>query len=92
LIDARVRGRRRRAVADVSPGEALEVYVRREDAERFIDEIRDDEPELAESLRIEERELETGGQNLGCWLTLGGAGAASRYPVGICDSQAGAFS
>jgi hypothetical protein len=44
-------------------GDALEVYVRREDAERFIEEIRGDEPDLAESLRIEERELETGGPN-----------------------------
>jgi hypothetical protein len=35
--------------------------VRREDAERFIEEVRRDEPELAESLRIEERELEAGG-------------------------------
>jgi hypothetical protein len=44
-------------------GDALEVYVRREDAERFVEEIRDDEPELAESLRIEERELRAGELN-----------------------------
>jgi hypothetical protein len=44
-------------VANFPLGDALEVYVRREDAERFIEEIRGDEPELAESLRIEEREL-----------------------------------
>ena len=44
-------------------GDALEVYVRREDAERFIEEIRGDEPELAESLRIEERELRAGELN-----------------------------
>jgi hypothetical protein len=44
-------------------GDALEVYVRREEAERFIEEIRSDEPELAETLRIEERELEAGGRN-----------------------------
>jgi hypothetical protein len=37
--------------------------VRREDAERFVEEVRGDEPDLAESLRIEERELETGGRN-----------------------------
>jgi hypothetical protein len=42
-------------------GDALEVYVRREDAERFIEEVSGDEPELAKSLRIEERELEAGG-------------------------------
>jgi len=44
-------------------GDAVEVCVRREDAERFIEEVRGDEPELAESLRIEERELEAGGRN-----------------------------
>jgi hypothetical protein len=36
-------------------GDAIDVFVRREDAERFIDEIRADEPELASRLRIEER-------------------------------------
>jgi len=35
----------------------------REDAERFVEEIRRDDPELAEPLRIEERELKTGGRN-----------------------------
>jgi hypothetical protein len=45
------------------PGDALEVYVRREDAERFIEEVRGDEPELAKPLRIEERELKTGELN-----------------------------
>jgi hypothetical protein len=32
-------------------------------AERFIEEVRGDEPELAKDLRIEERKLEAGGQN-----------------------------
>jgi hypothetical protein len=31
-----------------------------EDAERFIEEVRGDDPELASYLRIEERELEGG--------------------------------
>jgi hypothetical protein len=44
-------------------GDALEVYVRREDAERFIDEVRGDDPELAMPLRVEERELEAGERN-----------------------------
>ena len=35
--------------------------VRRQDAERFIEEIRGDDPELAKPLRIEERELEADG-------------------------------
>lgn len=34
-------------------GDAVEVYVRREDAERFVEEVRRDEPDLAESVRIE---------------------------------------
>ena len=44
-------------------GDALEVYIRREDAERFIEEVRRDEPRLANELRIEERELDAGGVN-----------------------------
>ena len=44
-------------------GDAVESYIRREDAERFIDEVRGDDPELAEYLRIEERELEVGEAN-----------------------------
>ena len=35
----------------------LEVFVRREDAERFVEEVRADDPELAAKLRTEEREL-----------------------------------
>ena len=34
-----------------------------EDGERFIAEVRGDEPELAKELRIEERELEAGERN-----------------------------
>jgi hypothetical protein len=44
-------------------GDAVETFVRREDAEQFIEDVRRDEPELARHLRIEERELETGGRN-----------------------------
>jgi hypothetical protein len=44
-------------------GPYLEVFIRREDARRFIDEVQRDEPELARLLRIEERELEAGGRN-----------------------------
>jgi hypothetical protein len=40
-----------------------ETFTQREDAERFIEELRGDEPELAAKLRIEERELESGGLN-----------------------------
>jgi hypothetical protein len=41
-------------------GDSLEVLVRREDAEQFIVEVRGDDPEIASSLRIEERELDAG--------------------------------
>ena len=41
----------------------IDVFARRQDAERFIEEIRGDEPELAKPFRIEERELEAGGRN-----------------------------
>jgi hypothetical protein len=52
------------SLSPTSPlGDALDVFVRREDAERFIEEVRSDEPELAKPLRIEERELEAGGVN-----------------------------
>jgi hypothetical protein len=38
---------------DFPLGAELEVFVRREDAERFIEEVRGDEPELAAKLRME---------------------------------------
>jgi hypothetical protein len=44
-------------------GDAVETFIRREDAERFTEEVRRDEPDLASNLRIEERELEAGGLN-----------------------------
>ena len=36
-------------------GDAVETFIRREDAERFVEDVRGDEPELAGYLRIEER-------------------------------------
>jgi len=39
-------------------GAELEVFVRCQDAERFIEEVRGDDPEAADKLMIEERELE----------------------------------
>src|SRR5439155_16408256 len=44
-------------------GDALDVYLCREDVGGFIEEVRGDDPELAKPLRIEERELEAGGVN-----------------------------
>ena len=46
---------------DFPLGVDLDVFIRREDAERFIEEVRSDDPEVAAKLRIEERELEAGG-------------------------------
>ena len=43
--------------------DAVETFIRREDAERIVEEVRGDDPELASNLRIEERELEAGGRN-----------------------------
>jgi hypothetical protein len=40
----------------------LEVFVRREDAERFVENVRGDDPEVAGTLRIEERELQGVGE------------------------------
>ena len=38
-----------------------EAFTRRDDAERFIDELRREDAELGSALRIEEHELEAGG-------------------------------
>jgi hypothetical protein len=38
-----------------------ETFTRREDAERFIEDVRGDAPEVAAKLRIEKRELQAGG-------------------------------
>ena len=49
-------------------GDAIDVFLRREDAQRFIEEIDGDDPELAELLRIEERELKAGSRYSGVKL------------------------
>jgi hypothetical protein len=41
--------------------DAIETFIRREDAERFIEEVRGDDAERASYPRIEARELQTGG-------------------------------
>jgi hypothetical protein len=41
----------------------METFIRLEDAERFIEEVRGDDPEVAAKLRIESRALEAGGLN-----------------------------
>ena len=48
---------------DFPLGDSLEVFVRREDAEQFVEEVLGDDPEAAARLRVEERELEAGGLN-----------------------------
>ena len=44
-------------------GILIDVYIRREDAERFVGRVRRDDRELASLLRIEELELEGDGRN-----------------------------
>ena len=44
-------------------GDSLKVLIRREDAERLVEEVRGHDPQVAAKLRIEERELDTGGPN-----------------------------
>jgi hypothetical protein len=43
---------------DFPLGDAVETLIRREDSERFIEEVRGDDPELAAKLRIEERAVD----------------------------------
>ena len=52
-----------RSSPDHPLGDAVETFIRREDAERFVEEVRGDDPDLASYLRIEERELGAGGLN-----------------------------
>jgi hypothetical protein len=42
-----------RSLPDRPLGDAIETLVRREDAERFVEEVRGDDPELGSYLRIE---------------------------------------
>jgi hypothetical protein len=44
-------------------GDTLEMFIRRANAERFIEEVRGGDLEMAAKMRIEERELEAGGLN-----------------------------
>lgn len=48
---------------DPALGDAVETFIRREDGERFVEEVRGDDPEFATYLRIEQRELAAGGLN-----------------------------
>jgi hypothetical protein len=57
------------AVVDDAPspdfplGDSLEVFIRLEDAERSIEEVRGDDAALASHLRIEERDPDAGDLN-----------------------------
>ena len=46
------------AVVSDETEQAVALFVRREDAETFLDEVRADEPETAELLRLEPVELD----------------------------------
>jgi hypothetical protein len=50
-----------RSSPDHPLGDAADVFVRREDAARFVEKVRSDDPELAAPPQIAERELEAGG-------------------------------
>jgi hypothetical protein len=52
-----------RSSPDHPLGDAIETFIRRDDAERFVEEVRCDDLDLARNLRIEERELEAGQPN-----------------------------
>jgi hypothetical protein len=46
------------AVLDGDDDEAIELFVRREDAEAFLEDVRQDDAELAEQLQLEAVELD----------------------------------
>jgi hypothetical protein len=48
---------------DVPPGGLPRVSLSAGGTKRFVEEMQGDDPELARSLRIEERELDAGGLN-----------------------------
>jgi hypothetical protein len=48
------------AVVSANTEKAVETFVRREDAERFLEEVRRDDAELAERLRVQPVELDAG--------------------------------
>lgn len=50
-----------RSSPDHPLSDAVETFLRREDAERFIEKVRGEAPDLARYLRIEECEPEAGG-------------------------------
>jgi len=50
-----------RSSPDDPLSDGVETFIRREGAERFIEEVRGDKPEVVAHVRIEERELEAGG-------------------------------
>jgi hypothetical protein len=52
-----------RSNTDHPLGDAVETFISREDAERFMEDVRRDEPEFANHLHVEEWELEAGGLN-----------------------------
>ncbi len=47
-------------VIDSRAEEAIELFIRRDDAETFVRDVRQDEPELADELRIEAIKLGAG--------------------------------
>jgi hypothetical protein len=52
-----------RSSPDHPVGDAIETFIRREDADQFIANAQRDDPQLAAHLRVVERELQAGGRN-----------------------------
>ena len=46
------------AVVSAETEKAVELFIRREDAERFLEEVRTDDAELAETLRLKPVDLD----------------------------------
>jgi hypothetical protein len=46
------------AVVSAKTEQAIDLFIRCKDAERLVEEVRDDEPELAELLSVEAVELD----------------------------------
>jgi hypothetical protein len=79
-----------RSSLDHPHGDAIETFIRGEDADRFIARVKRDDPQLASHLRVVERELEAGAQLTHATLTASTRGpspgrrrAAPRRPSGL---------
>ena len=54
------------ALVSVKTGKVIESFVRREDAEAFVEEVREDDAELADLLRASSSATRPSGSSSGC--------------------------